>query len=289
MLKALIISMRPKQWLKNVIVFAGLYFAKDVIRLEKVILALVAFICFCLISSGGYLFNDLLDRDKDRLHPQKKRRPIAAGTLPVSYAIASAIILIGVSLWAGFASNVAFGYILLSYLMLTISYSLYLKRIIILDVLIIAMGFVLRAIGGTIAIREEVSSWLIICTIFLSLFLALTKRRSEYKSLGQQAAQVRSTFGFYDVHFLDQMIIAVTAACFISYTLYTLDPATILKFGTRNLALTLPFVIYGLFRYLYLVHSENFGENPETALLYDTPILFCVIAYLVSVALIIYW
>ncbi len=288
MLKALIISMRPKQWLKNVIVFAGLYFAKDVIRFEKLSLAFIAFICFCLLSSGGYIFNDLLDREKDRLHPQKKQRPIAAGTFPVIYAVPSAVLLIGISLWGGFVSDVSFGYILLSYLMLTIAYSLYLKRIIILDVLIIAMGFVLRAIGGTIAIREEVSSWLIICTIFLSLFLALTKRRSEYKSLGQEAAQIRSTFGAYDLRLLDHMIIAVTAACFISYALYTLDPATIVKFGTRNLALTLPFVIYGLFRYLYLVHRENFGENPEIALLYDPPILFCVVAYLVSVALIIY-
>ncbi|MBN2355097.1 decaprenyl-phosphate phosphoribosyltransferase [candidate division KSB1 bacterium] len=289
MLKALLVSMRPKQWLKNVIVFAGLYFAKDVIRFEKLSAAFIAFACFCLLSSGGYLLNDLFDRDKDRLHPRKKFRPIAAGTLSPWIALVSAIFFIIISLWAGFECEVHLGYILVFYLFLTFSYSLYLKRIIILDVIIIALGFVLRAIGGTIAIHEEVSSWLVICTIFLALFLALTKRRSEFQSLGQRAAEVRKTFGAYTAALLDQMIISVTAACFIAYTLYTLNSDTIEKFGTRNLALTLPFVIYGLFRYLYLVHSENFGENPETALLYDPPILICVLAYLLSVAVVIYF
>jgi len=289
MIRAIIVSMRPKQWLKNVIVFAGLFFAKDVIRLPKLCVAFLAFVCFCLVSSGGYLINDVVDRTKDRLHPRKKNRPVAAGQLSPAAALVAAVLMVAAGSCIGFRLNLSFGLILLSYFLLTFSYSLYLKRVIILDVLIIASGFVLRAIGGTLAIREVVSSWLVICTIFLALFLALTKRRSEFHSLGDRAGEVRHTLGVYSLELLDQMIVGVTAACFIAYALYTLDPGTVQKFGTRNLALTLPFVVYGIYRYLYLVHQENFGENPENALFHDPPIFICVVAYLATVAAIVYF
>ncbi len=288
MLQSIWISLRPRQWLKNVIVFAGLFFAEDFLVPGKILDTLTAFLLFCLVSSSGYLVNDVIDRKKDALHPRKRLRPIAAGRLAPGAAILLALLLCMGSLAGAWALNRAFFLILAAYLIFTYSYSLLLKRMIILDVLLIASGFVLRAIGGTIAARETVSSWLIICTIFLSLFLALTKRRSEVKTLGAQAAQVRSTLGLYSLELLDQMINIVTAACLMAYALYTLDAGTVEKFGTRNLAFTLPFVIYGLFRYLYLVLHLNIGETPEVVLLHDRPILICILSYIGTVAFILY-
>jgi len=282
-------SLRPKQWTKNVIVFAGLFFAEDMFDVQKMVPALFAFIFFCMVSSGGYLINDVIDQPKDVLHPKKKFRPIAAGIVPIPLAMTLGVLMLVTGVVAGFFINHAFGVLVAFYCLLTLSYSIYLKRIIILDVLIIASGFVFRAIGGTLAINEVISSWLIICTIFLSLFLALTKRRSEFIALGEQAASVRKTLAMYSSQFLDQMITTATAACLISYALYTLDAGTVAKFGTRNLAFTLPFVIYGLFRYLFLVHHHNAGESPETALLQDRPILLCVLLYVLTVAGIIYF
>ncbi len=281
-------SLRPKQWTKNVIVFAGLFFAEDMFDLKKIVPACLAFIVFCMVSSGGYLINDVMDRKKDALHPVKKFRPIAAGKVPVALAVILGLFLLIGSSLAGFRIDSAFGFLITFYMIMTVSYSLWLKRIIILDVLVIASGFVLRAIGGTLAINELISSWLIICTIFLSLFLALTKRRSEFMALGDHAASVRKTLSKYNAQFLDQMINTATAACLISYALYTLDSGTVQKFGTRNLAFTLPFVIYGLFRYLFLVHQHNAGESIENALLSDGPILLCIFLYAATVAAIIY-
>jgi 4-hydroxybenzoate polyprenyltransferase len=283
------VSLRPKQWLKNVIVFAGLFFAEDIIVPGKIRDTLAAFILFCLVSSSGYLVNDVIDRKKDALHPRKRLRPIAAGTLSPGVAITLALLFSTFSVAAAWRLNPQFCLILVAYLVFTYSYSLFLKRVIILDVLLIASGFVLRAIGGTLAAQETVSSWLIICTIFLSLFLALTKRRSEVKTLGARAAEVRSTLALYTIDLLDQMINIVTAACLMAYALYTLDPGTVEKFGTRNLAFTLPFVIYGLFRYLYLVLHLNMGETPEIVLLHDRPLMICILAYIGTVATILYF
>jgi 4-hydroxybenzoate polyprenyltransferase len=289
MLYQLFISMRPKQWSKNVIVFAGLFFAEDVFDPAKIKAALIAFAAFCLISSAGYLINDVVDREKDRLHPVKRNRPIAAKKLAWQTAIVFAVLFIFISLLAGFCKNLTLGLIIAFYFGLTLSYSLILKRMIVVDVMIIASGFMLRAIGGTIAIEEHISSWLIICTIFLALFLALTKRRAEVVNLGDNAATVRKTLAGYSLSFLDQMINVVTAACLMAYALYTLDPATVEKFGTRNLMFTLPFVIYGLFRYLFLVHNRHLGEAPDVAILKDIPILMCIFLYAATVVAIIYF
>ncbi len=283
-----IIALRPKQWIKNVIVFAGLFFAEDISDVHKIIPAVLAFLLFCMVSSGGYLINDVMDRKKDALHPKKKLRPIASGRVPVAPALALAGILLLAGIGMSLSLRLSFGILIIFYVSLTISYSLLLKRIIILDVLVIASGFVLRAIGGTLAIEEAISSWLIICTIFLSLFLALTKRRSEIIALGENAATVRKTLAGYSPQFLDQMINTATAACLMSYSLYTLDSNTVAKFGTRNLAFTLPFVMYGLFRYLFLVHHHNIGESPEVALLHDKPIILCILLYVGTVTAIIY-
>lgn len=288
MLKHLLISMRPKQWSKNILVFAGLLFAQDFFILEKILQALAAFGLFCLVSSGIYLFNDVMDRQKDILHPQKKYRPIAAGLLSSRVALGFALVFLILSLYGAFKLDADFAIILTAYMLLTMAYTVYLKKILILDVLVIASGFVFRAIGGTYAIQEKVSSWLIICAIFLALFMALGKRRAEIIALGDVAGDVRQTLSQYSRTFLDQMIMISTTACLMAYALYTLDPVTVEKFGTRNLVLTLPFVIYGLFRYLYLMYNSDLGESPENAILGDKPILVGVALYIIVVFAILY-
>ncbi len=289
MLKHLLYSMRPKQWSKNALVFAGLLFAQDFLILDKMIKALAAFVLFCFVSGSVYLLNDVIDREKDALHPQKKHRPIAAGHLSVSVAVPSAIFISIVCLVSAFFVDVYFGLILSTYFIFAFAYSVALKKIVILDVLIIASGFVFRAVGGTFAIQEEVSSWLIICTIFLALFMALGKRRAEFISLGESAAEIRNTLAYYSRTFLDQMILISTTACLMAYALYTLDPVTVEKFNTRNLMLTLPFVIYGLFRYLYLMYHDDLGEAPEHIIWADKPLLLCIVLYIASVVLILYF
>ena len=287
-MKALFISLRPKQWGKNVVVFAGLIFARDIFHVEKVLSALVAFALFCAISSSGYLINDVLDKEKDSKHPKKRFRPIAAGAVSTATAITIAVILFLASSIAAFSLNTNFGVVLTSYFIFTFLYSLYLKNIIIVDVLIISCGFMFRVIGGTMAIRALSSSWLIICTIFLALFFALNKRKAEYLALKESATSVRQTLGQYSEKFLDQMINTVSTGCIIAYALYTLDPETVTKFATRNLVFTLVFVIYGLFRYLYLVNNRSLGESPELVILADKPILICITLYAVTVFLAIY-
>ena len=280
--------MRPRQWSKNALVFAGLLFARDFFIVSKIIQAVVAFILFCLASSSAYLINDVVDRQSDAKHPAKRNRPIAAGRLSPVIAVFFALLFLVGSLLVAFRLDSRFALILSAYILLTLSYSFFLKNIIILDVLIIASGFVFRAVAGAYAIQEEVSSWLIICTIFLALFMALGKRRAEIISLGDQAGDVRKTLGQYDVGYLDHLIIISTAACLMAYALYTLDPGTVAKFGTRSLVLTLPFVIYGLFRYLYLIYHRNLGESPENAILSDNAILICMGLYVATAAIILY-
>jgi 4-hydroxybenzoate polyprenyltransferase len=288
MIRDLVISMRPRQWSKNALVFVGLLFAQDMLLLPKIQQAMTAFLLFCLTSGAVYLLNDVFDRKKDAQHPLKRFRPIAAGRLSSLTAAVVAIVLAAFSLYASFCLDGRFGAVITAYLVLTLAYSAALKNVIIVDVLIIASGFVLRAVGGAWAIQVEVSSWLIICTIFLSLFMALGKRRAETLTLGDHAGEVRKTLLRYDRAFLDQMIIISTAACLMSYALYTLDTETVTKFGTRNLVLTLPLVIYGLFRYLYLIYHENRGESPENAVLGDRAMLACALLYVLAVVVILY-
>ena len=286
---ALLTAMRPKQWSKNILVFAGTIFAQDLLNPDILLNSILAFVLFCMISSSTYLINDVVDRKKDAMHPVKKNRPIAAGIVSVPLAISTAAILIVISNVSSYLIDPRFGIIITCYFITTLLYSLWLKRVLILDVMIIASGFIFRAVGGTFAINEHVSSWLIICTMFLALFFALNKRRAELISLGDNAGNVRKTLANYDVNFLDQMINTVTATCLVTYALYTLDSETVAKFDTRNLVLTLPFVIYGLFRYLYLAYHLNLGETPDITMLRDKPILLCGLLYLVTVVIIIYF
>ncbi len=289
MLKNFLVALRPKQWIKNVLVFAGAIFAEDLFDPQMLQNSVLAFIIFCMISGSTYLVNDVLDREKDALHPRKKHRPIASGKISAKTALSLALALIFISIFCSFYLNWKFGIVISSYFLTTLLYSLYLKHIIIIDVMIIASGFMFRAIGGAFAINEHVSSWLIICTLFLALFFALNKRRAEIIALGNNAGNVRQTLSGYDLNYLDMMINIVTASCLMAYALYTLDAGTVAKFGTRNLIITLPFVIYGLFRYLYLAYRHNLGETPETTIVRDKPILFCVFLYFVTVVLVIYF
>ena len=266
-------SMRPRQWAKNVLVLAALVFSQHLFDPDYAGRALLAFGLFCLLSSAVYLLNDVLDREQDRLHPRKRHRPIASGALPVPAALAaSAAIGIG-AVAASFELNGPFGWVAAGYVLLNIAYSLFLKHMVILDVMVIAAGFLLRAIGGGLAIDVPISSWFILCTMLLSLFLGFVKRRQELVLLDEGASDHRRILEEYNAHFLDQMISVVTAGALITYAMYTMSPDVMAKLGTNHLNLTVPFVVYGLLRYLYLVYRRGLGDSPAETLLGDVPLI----------------
>jgi 4-hydroxybenzoate polyprenyltransferase len=284
----LLVSLRPAQWTKNLLVFAGLLFGRRLFDAASVIDAVSAFAVFCALSGVVYLVNDIADRDSDRLHPLKAQRPIASGALSVSTAAGVALALGVGAIAAAYAIRPSFAAVATAYLALQIAYSYPLKHIVIIDVLTIAIGFVLRAVGGAVAVDVEIGHWLLVCTILLALFIALAKRRHEIVLLGGGAAGHRSILGEYSAYLLDQMIGVVTASTLISYIFYTISPETQAKFGTAWLGLTIPFPLYGIFRYLYLVHQREGGGSPADLLLTDRPLLACVALWALTVAVIIY-
>jgi 4-hydroxybenzoate polyprenyltransferase len=281
-------SLRPSQWTKNLLVFAGLLFGRRLPDPTAVWRSIAAFAIFCALSGVVYLINDVADRHADRSHPLKRLRPIASGALPVPLALAAAGAIGLAALAAAFTLRPAFGVVAAAYLGLLALYSGPLKNIVIIDVLTIAVGFVLRAVAGAVAIDVEISHWLLVCTILLALFMALAKRRHEIVMLAGDAPNHRAILGEYTPYLLDQMIAVVTASTLISYAFYTISPETELKFGTQWLGLTIPFPLYGIFRYLYLVHQREGGGSPADLLLTDRPLLVCVALWAVAVALIIY-
>jgi 4-hydroxybenzoate polyprenyltransferase len=284
----LIVSVRPEQWTKNLLVFAGLLFARRLFDPVAAAEASVAFVIFCVLSGAVYVINDMLDRESDREHPLKSRRPIASGALPVPAAAAAAAILVVAGLVGAFALNVRFGIVAATYLGLHVLYSVLLKHIVIIDVLTIAVGFVLRAVAGAVAIQVEISHWLFVCTFLLALFIALAKRRHELVLLTDTATSHRPILSEYTPYLLDQMIGVVTASTLVTYVFYTISPDTQQKFGTPWLGLTIPFPLYGILRYLYLVHQREGGGSPSDLLLTDRPLLVCVALWALAVALIIY-
>jgi 4-hydroxybenzoate polyprenyltransferase len=285
---SLLVSLRPAQWTKNLIVFAGLVFAKKLFDPAAVLTAVEAFIIFCALSGVVYLVNDVMDRESDRQHPTKSRRPIAAGDLPVSVALLAAAVIGAIALTAAFAIGWRFGAVAAAYLGLQGLYSGPLKHMVIIDVLTIAIGFVLRAVAGAVVLDVVISHWLFVCTILLALFIALAKRRHELVLLADGASSHRPILGEYSSYLLDQMIAVVTASTLIAYIFYTISPETEQKFGTTWLGLTIPFPLYGIFRYLYLVHRREGGGSPADLLLNDRPLLACVTLWVVAVVLIIY-
>jgi 4-hydroxybenzoate polyprenyltransferase len=287
MLSGLLVSLRPRQWVKNLFVFGGLVFSQRLFT-ASVWPALGAFAIFCALSGAIYLFNDVADRDKDRLHPSKRERPIASGLLAIPVALGSAMVLIVVGLAAAAALSPRFAVVALAYVGLLSLYSVALKHVVIVDVLTVAMGFVLRAVGGALAIGVDISGWLLICTILIALFLALGKRRHEYLTLDGEAARHRPILAEYSAGLLDQMIAVVTASTVTAYALYTMSPETVAKFHTQLLPATLPFVLYGIFRYLYLLYRRQLGGNPSELFLNDRALLLNTVGWILAVLLIIY-
>jgi 4-hydroxybenzoate polyprenyltransferase len=287
LLIAILESMRPRQWAKNLFVFAGLIFSQKLFT-SLTVVALAAFGIFCALSGAIYLLNDVADREQDRLHPRKRERPVASGRLSVPAAIGSAVALIVLALAASLSISWAFTAVAAAYALLLTLYSFWLKHMVIVDVLVVAIGFVLRAVGGAVAIGVEISGWLLICTILLALFLALGKRRHEYLTLGGSAATHRPILAEYSAELIDQMIAVVTASTVTAYALYTMSPETVAKFHTQLLPATLPFVLYGIFRYLYLLYRRQLGGNPSELFLNDGPLLVNTFLWFVVVLVIIY-
>jgi len=281
-------SLRPGQWTKNLLVFAALIFGERLFDRPSTLRALAAFAIFCGLSGVVYLFNDVLDRESDRRHPLKANRPIASGALPVPTALAAAAVIGGGALASAFVVGRAFAAVAVAYLILQGLYSGPLKHIVIIDVLTVAFGFVLRAVAGGVAIGVPISNWLLVCTILLALFIALAKRRHELVLLASGAADHRKILGEYSPYLLDQMISVVTASTLIAYVFYTLSPEIERRFGTPGLALTIPFPLYGIFRYLYLVHRREGGGSPAELLITDRPLLACVALWGAAVVVIVY-
>ena len=292
---SLLVSLRPAQWTKNLIVFAGLLFgqvgdAPAFLNPRAIAQAFGAFFIFCGLSGVVYLINDVADRDADRLHPLKRHRPIASGAVSPGLALGTAVLLAAVALGSAWLLRPAFALVALSYVALLALYSGSLKHVVIIDVLTIAIGFVLRAVAGAVAIdvRDGISHWLLILTILLALFLALSKRRHELVLLADGATSHRPILEEYSPYLLDQMIAVVTASTLVSYVIYTISPETVQKFHTDLLGLTLIFPLYGIFRYLYLVHQKEGGGSPADMLLNDRPLLGCVALWAMTVTFIIY-
>ncbi len=284
---ALLVSLRPKQWTKNVLLFAGLLFTLDQHHSARQFQhAALGFVFFALLSSVVYLVNDLADREGDRRHPKKCRRPIAAGELSPALALTAAAVLAVVGLAGAFALGPRFGAVALAYLLLTFAYSFRLKHVVLVDVLVLAAGFVFRAVAGAFAVGVSISSWLVLCTLLLALFLGLSKRRAELLSVRQSGTTgTRRILEEYSPALLDQMIGIVTSACLMSYALYTItSPAAQ---AHHYLMATIPFVIYGIFRYLYLMHRHSLGESPDAVLLEDRPMLINILLWGLTTALIV--
>lgn len=279
-------SMRPRQWVKNLLVFAGVIFARKFTEPFEVLRTVGAFIAFCLVCGGVYIINDLKDKENDRSHPKKRLRPIASGRLGTVPAVSAGVFLLVIGLTGGWFLDWRFGLTLAVYFLLQLTYSFGLKRIVVLDVMVVASGFALRAISGTFVVYVEISPWLFVCTILLALFLALAKRRHELLFLSGDGISHRSVLGKYSETLLDQMIAVATSATVVTYCLYTIAPETARKLGTHNLIFTVPFVLYGIYRYLYLVYREEEGGVPEKVLFTDLPLLIDIGLWLVSVIVI---
>lgn len=278
-MKHLLISLRPKQWIKNLVVFAGLFFSHNLTDTVQAAKAAAAFVLFCLVSSSVYLINDVKDRELDGRHPLKRMRPIASGRLPVFGALSAAAALSAFALALSFLVGLKFGLTVAAYFCLMLAYILWLKRVVLLDIFAIAAGFVLRAVAGAVAISVPISEWLLICVSVLSLFLVFTKRRQEITLDAAPAGGNRPGLSEYTPTLLDQMISIVAAATIVCYCLYTLSPETVEKFGTKHLIYTVPFVMYGIFRYLFLIYKRQTKDNPEVVLLADPWLLGDVLLY----------
>lgn len=288
--RSIVLSMRPEQWTKNVIVFAGLFFARKFTDPATVFSTCEIFAIFCVISSASYIVNDVIDRREDAHHPDKCRRPVAQGALGIPAALATSALLAAAGLvWAAALSWKLF-ILTASFLLLHAVYDVFLKHVTIIDVFAIALAFIIRLLAG-VSLNEVgplISSWILLCTFLLALFLALCKRRAEISLLQDKSKHHRKSLEGYSISFLDQLITIVAGCSILSYALYALSAETVAKHGTDKLKYTIPFVVYGIFRYLYLVHMKKGGSNPERILIRDVPFLLNMLAYFGTLYLLIY-
>jgi len=282
-------SVRPIQWSKNAFILIPLVFAQKAFDPSSLLKGLAAFASFCLLASGVYLFNDMLDLESDRLHPVKKKRPLAAGLISSrSLRVASGLLLFFALLWGSSLGRLFF-LAMLSYVVIQVLYSFHLKHVAIIDVFCISAGFFLRIVAGALVIQVSISHWLIICSVLISMFLALAKRRSELAFLGEKnAVDHRKSLGSYSLRILDQMVAVTAGSALLSYMLYCVSAETIQKFRTNHLIYSSPFVLFGLFRYLYLIYEKGKGGAPEIVLVSDVPLGVALILWILTCVLVIY-
>ncbi|MBD2866162.1 decaprenyl-phosphate phosphoribosyltransferase [Paenibacillus oceani] len=269
--------LRPKQWTKNVLVLAAFLFSLNKISLSAGVDAFLGFLLFCATSGVVYIVNDWFDLEKDRAHPVKKFRPMAAGRIPPNAALTFGLILLGASFAFALSKNLMFGLLLIAYFLMNVAYSAWLKHVVLLDIMIIAAGFVMRSVGGGLIIGVQLTPWFLVCTMLLALFLAVSKRRHEFISMPDKASR-RKVLKLYSTQLLDQLISIVTTSTIISYSLFTFTSGS-----NYHMMWTIPFVMYGIFRYLYLIYMKDEGGSPEKILLEDKPMLITVLLYGLSV------
>ncbi|MCZ7540219.1 MAG: decaprenyl-phosphate phosphoribosyltransferase [Anaerolineae bacterium] len=286
--RGLIATMRPIQWSKNGFVFAALLFDQQFTQAEPLARVVATFLLLCLAASTIYLINDLVDIERDRLHPRKRQRPLPSGQLPVRWAIAAAAVMPVIALAASLLLTWQLTVVLLAYLALHIAYSFFLKNIVLLDVFAIAGGFVLRVVAGIVVIDvTHFSPWLYLCAGLLALFLAIGKRRQELILLAEDAENVRATYKDYNMPLLDDMLRMVTTGSVLTYMLYTVE-ATTIRVNGYSMMLTIPFVLYGIFRYLYLIHVRGQGSAPAELLFEDMPLLLAVVLWVITAGVVLY-
>jgi 4-hydroxybenzoate polyprenyltransferase len=285
-LRAIVVSMRPRQWTKNVFVFAALAFAGDLLDAQRVVFAVVAFVLFSMLSGAVYILNDVADVEADRLHETKRTRPIAAGEIGRPVAAFAGVTIGAAAIAGAFAVTPKFALVMIGYALLQVAYTLFLKREVIVDAMAISAGFVLRAVGGAYAIGVPASAWLLLCTFLLALFLALAKRRQELVLLEDGADMHRASLRDYTAPFIDSMLSTTGAAAIVAYAVYTVTPSGGEHY--RYLMGTVPFVVYGVFRYLFLVHRRDLGGRPEEVLLTDVPLIVDLLIWAVMTGVIVY-
>jgi 4-hydroxybenzoate polyprenyltransferase len=286
LLRGLFVTARPRQWPKNVFVFAALVFVGELTNLDLLARTATAFILFCAVSSAVYFINDLADIENDRRHPRKRHRPLPAGALSPTAAAVFAVILVGVTLPLSLWLNQGFGLITLAYFGLNLAYTFYLKNLVIIDVMVVAAGFVLRAVAGAEVIQVPISPWLYVCTILLALYISFVKRRHELVLLENDASQHRQILDDYSVRLLDELNTIVASTTIVAYSLYTFSAPNLP--ANHSMMLTIPFVLYGIFRYMYLTHRKNEGGSPEDILFKDKPFLANIILWGLAVVIVLY-
>ena len=289
-IRAIVLSLRPLQWVKNLFVFAGLVFSQEFLNPQKFLLSLETFVVFCFLASGIYLFNDIVDLPADRLHPDKKHRPLPSGEIPIYLAGIISVLLVFIGLF--WSAKLSSGLFLIGamYVVLQILYTFILKKLVIVDIIVVASGFLLRAAAGAVVLGVEISSWLLLCTSLLALFMVTAKRRQElFRIETEKTPATRKVMREYSLPFLDEILAIQGYGAIITYAIYVFDPGTASRFGTKYLGLTLPFVIYGIFRYLFLVKVEGRGESPERLVISDPIFIINLLLWMASVLIIIYY